>query len=56
MFDPQCLDLAEVFLSDHPEIDATEAVKNELAQRIQNVIDDFFEEKESDNECSPESS
>ncbi len=37
-FDSRCYDLAEVFLPDN----ATEQVKNELAQAIQDAIEDFL--------------
>lgn len=36
-FDPKCMDLAEHFLPSH----ATQSVKNELAQTIQDAVEDF---------------
>jgi predicted RNase H-like HicB family nuclease len=55
MYDSECLYLAQAFLRDHPEIDS-EKTQKELAQRIQEVIDDYIEEKEEDNENAISSS
>lgn len=39
LFDPKCLELAEHFLP----TDASERLKNELAQSVQEVVEDFCE-------------
>ena len=41
-FDPKCLDLAQSFLSDVPELDA-EKLAPVLAQHIQETIEEFIE-------------
>lgn len=43
-YDPQCYDLADTFLSDEPELKSHENV-DQLAQRIQDAIEQFIEEK-----------
>jgi uncharacterized membrane-anchored protein YjiN (DUF445 family) len=40
MFDPKCYELAEYFLEDYEDI--TEEQKNELAQHIQDTIEDWL--------------
>lgn len=40
MFDSKCYDLAEHFLQDHPG--ASDAMKSELAQAIQDVVEYYF--------------
>jgi len=40
-YDAKCFDLAEIFLSDNPEID-TGNRKQELAQHIQDEIDSWI--------------
>jgi|KBSMisStandDraft_5_1062788.scaffolds.fasta_scaffold1017405_2 hypothetical protein len=47
MFDPICLDIAEHFLTDFPEENVTDDLKNDLAQTIQSAIEDWI----SDNEA-----
>ncbi len=49
-FDPSCFDLAEQFLPDN----AAKSVKNELAQHIQDAIEDFLSVYESDDEIPTE--
>lgn len=44
MYDTKCYDLAQSFLSDEPAI-ATKGNAGELAQRIQDVIEEFIQEK-----------
>lgn len=41
-YDPKCFDLASAFLSDVPN--ATEAMKDSLAQEIQRTIEGFLED------------
>lgn len=41
-YDSRCYDLAEVFLDDEPHLNA-ESYRTELAQLIQNTIEDFIE-------------
>lgn len=44
-FDTKCLALAVVFLSDYPHIVARDdKAEAELAQRIQDAIEDFLQE------------
>lgn len=47
-FDPKCWDLARHFLADVKGV--TPEVENELAQEIQQVIEDFLEALESEEE------
>jgi hypothetical protein len=42
MYDSSCYELAELFLMDEPEL-ANEANTKELAQAIQDAIEDFIE-------------
>lgn len=44
MYDVKCFELASQFLDDEPEI-KTDANVSELAQRIQDSIEQFIEEK-----------
>lgn len=46
-YDQKCYDLAEVFLSDYPEKNTPEN-RNQLAQDIQQAIEDFFSERSID--------
>lgn len=41
-FDPKCYDLADAFLSDHPQITSVELC-NQLAAEIQQTIEDFLQ-------------
>lgn len=38
-FDPKCYELAKYFIDD---VSGSEAMKNELAQRIQEAVEDWF--------------
>jgi len=49
-FDPDCFDLAEQFLPN----DAAKRVKNELAQHIQDAIEDFLSVYDTDEEIPRE--
>jgi|KBSMisStandDraft_5_1062788.scaffolds.fasta_scaffold96690_4 hypothetical protein len=49
-FDPDCFDLAEHFLPN----DAAKRVKNELAQHIQDAIEDFLSVYDTDEEIPRE--
>jgi hypothetical protein len=44
-YDPKCEDLAASFLSDHPPFSRFE--KEDLAQAIQDVIEDWLADRES---------
>ena len=44
-YDPKCYDLAKDFLSDEPEQD-TESARNELAQIIQDAVENFLAGKQ----------
>ena len=44
MYDSKCFDLAVAFLGDHPELD-TEINRDQLAQDIQQAIENFISEK-----------
>jgi len=43
MYDPKCYELAKEFLEDEPEMQ-TDDHRAELAQRIQDVIEDYIAE------------
>lgn len=47
MFDAKCEELADAFLEGDPELDVINTNENsaELAQRIQDTIEDFISEK-----------
>jgi hypothetical protein len=45
-FDPKCLDLAQSFLSDIPELDA-EKLAPVLARHIQETIEEFIEDAQT---------
>jgi hypothetical protein len=49
-FDPKCLDLAQSFLSDVPELDA-EKLAPVLAQHIQETIEEFIEGEQVTPSC-----
>ncbi len=44
-YDSKCLDLAKAFIEDHPLIPSESA--DELAQHIQNEIEDWIEDAET---------
>jgi hypothetical protein len=48
-FDVKCRQLADQFLEDEPELD-TEKNANDLAQQIQNTIEDFISQKKGELE------
>ena len=48
-FDPACYDLADTFISDHPDLRGDpEQLRNALACDIQQVIEDFLWAREED--------
>jgi hypothetical protein len=47
MFDEKCFDLAREFLCDEDDVIDTEANRAELAQTIQDTIEDFIEQKKN---------
>ena len=48
-YDPKCYDLAEAFLEDVPHLNS-DARRDELAQLIQSVIEDFIALEQSNYE------
>ena len=45
LFDSRCYDLAEVFLDDEPELKAIPAATEQLAQAIQDCIEEWIKDK-----------
>jgi hypothetical protein len=46
-YDPKCVDLAEAFLMDHPELDGEKHIPL-LAQEIQDAIENYLEQSLED--------